>query len=138
MTLLRWILAIVLAIFFVIMGVQKLTGPSPVFQYIAEHSGMAFFEPQVRLATGAAEITAAVLILVPRTRILGTLLALAVLGGALAFHLSPWLGINAPVRFAENGGYVKSPMLFIMALSFLFASLGLLLVEMGEWLQGRA
>ncbi len=138
MTLLRWVLAIVLAVFFIIMGVQKFTGPNPVFQYIAEHSGMAFFEPQVRMATGAAEILAALLILVPRTRLLGALLAIAVLGGALVFHLSPWLGINAPVRFAADGSYVKSPMLFIMAVSFMFASLGLLLVEMGERLQGRA
>ena len=138
MTVLRWMLAVILSIFFIIMGVQKFGGPNPVFQYIADHSGMAFFEPQVRLATGTAEITAALLVLVPRTRIFGALLAIAVLGGALAFHVSPWLGINAPVAFAEDGGYIKSPMLFIMALSFFFASAGLLFVELAERSMGRA
>jgi len=141
MSIFRWVLAIVLAAFFALMGVQKMGPHNPVFQYLAIHSGISLFEPGMRMATGLAEISAAILIIVPRTRIFGTLLALAVLGGALAFHLSPWLGTNAPVAFSEacqnaqncdyanDSSYVKSPMLFIMALSFFFASLGLLFVE---------
>jgi len=141
MSVFRWILAIILAVFFVFMGSQKLIAPSPVFQYLAVHSGISLFEPGVRMATGLAEISAAILIILPRTRAYGALLALAVLGGALTFHFSPWLGINAPVAFSEacqaaqncdftsDSSYVKSPMLFAMALSFFLASLGLLFVE---------
>ncbi|PHS22860.1 MAG: hypothetical protein COA85_10630 [Robiginitomaculum sp.] len=141
MSIFRWVLAIILAVFFIFMGTQKLIAPSPVFQYMAVHSGISLFEPGVRMATGLAEISAAILIILPRMRVYGALLALAVLGGALTFHLSPWLGINAPVAFsaacqaaqhcdyASDSSYVKSPMLFAMALSFFFASLGLLFVE---------
>jgi hypothetical protein len=50
------------------------------------------------------------------------LLSLAVLGGAIVFHLSPWLGINAPVAFDGAGEYVRSPMLFIMAVAFFLIS----------------
>ena len=48
----------------------------------------------------------------------GSLLSLAVIGGAIVFHLSPWLGINAPVALGADGGYVHSPMLFGMAIVF--------------------
>ncbi len=136
MTILRWGLAIILAGFFIMMGAQKFGAHNPVFQYMAEQSGIGLFEPGVRMITGLGEVTAALMILWPRTRILGALLALALLAGALTFHLSPWLGINAPVAFAEDGSYVKSPMLFIMAVSFFFASLGMLFVERTE--QGKA
>ena len=141
MKIFRWVLALILAAFFIMMGAQKLMAPSPVFQYMAVQSGIGLFEPGVRMATGLAEISAALLILLPRTRIYGALLALAVLLGALGFHLSPWLGINAPVAFSEAcnaaqacdyadpASYVKSPMLFAMAVSFFLASLGLLFVE---------
>ena len=144
MNIFRWILAIILAAFFIMMGVQKLGAHNPVFQYLASHSGIGLFEPGVRMLTGLAEISAALLIILPRTRVLGALLALAVLGGALAFHLSPWLGINAPVAFAQSctaaancdyasdASYQKSPMLFYMAISFFVASLGLLFVEKQE------
>jgi uncharacterized membrane protein YphA (DoxX/SURF4 family) len=141
MTVFRWILALILAVFFVFMGAQKVMAPSPVFQYIAIQSGIGLFEPGVRILTGLAELSAAILIILPRTRQFGALLALGVLGGALAFHLSPWLGITAPVAFsdacmaaqacdyASQASYVKSPMLFVMAVSFFFASLGMLFVE---------
>jgi hypothetical protein len=123
------------------MGVQKLGAHNPVFQYLATQSGIGLFEPGVRMTTGLAEISAALLILIPRTRMYGALLALAVLLGALVFHLSPWLGINAPVAFSEAclaaqacdfadpASYEKSPMLFAMAVSFFLASLGLFFVE---------
>ncbi|MDQ7019043.1 MAG: hypothetical protein Q9M33_07735 [Robiginitomaculum sp.] len=137
----RWSLAIILAAFLVFMGSQKFGTHNPVFQYMAIQSGISLFEPGVRMATGLAEISAALLILWPRTRLYGALLALAVLGGALALHLSPWLGINAPVDFSEAcraaqncdyadmSSYMKSPMLFIMALGFSLITLGLYVLE---------
>ncbi len=111
-----------LAAFMAFMGAQKFTGPNPVFSYIADQSGIAVFEPGVRMLTGAAEFAAAALLIagffILAARALGLLLSLGVLGGAIVFHLSPWLGINAPVAFDEAGDYVRSPMLFIMAVAF--------------------
>lgn len=111
-----------LAAFMAFMGVQKFTGPNPVFSHIADQSGIALFEPGVRMLTGAGEFAAAALLIagffIAAARGLGLLLSLGVLGGAIVFHLSPWLGINAPVAFDEAGDYVRSPMLFIMAAAF--------------------
>ncbi len=115
-------LGLLLAAFMIFMGLQKFGDANPVFSHIAAESGLEFFEPQIRLLTGALEMLAAILlavgVILKRLEGLGALLSLAVIGGAILFHLSPWLGINAPVAFAEGGGYVYSPMLFGMAVVF--------------------
>ena len=90
------ILSILLAVGFVFFGVQKFGAENIVFETIAERSGMAFFEPYVRMFTGVSEILAAILLLIPRTRLAGALMGLGLLVGAIGFHLSPWLGINVP------------------------------------------
>lgn len=93
----RWALALLLAAFFAYFGVQKfIANPNPIFSLIAERSGIALFEPTVRMLTGAAELIAAVLLAIPATRRLGALLGLAILLGAIGFHFSPWLGIDVP------------------------------------------
>lgn len=121
----KWVrigLGLILAAFMVFMGAQKFTGPNPIFSYIADQSGMGFFEPGVRMLTGAAELLAAALILaglfLGRYKSCGPMLSLLIIIGAIGFHLSPWLGINAPVAFDGAGGYVHSPMLFGMAVAF--------------------
>ena len=115
-------LGLLLAAFMIFMGLQKFGGPNPIFSHLAAESGLDFFEPQVRLLTGVLEVLAAALLLggvfLKRFEGLGGALSLAVIGGAIIFHLSPWLGISAPVAFAEDGGYVYSPMLFGMAVVF--------------------
>ena len=75
---------------------------------------MAFFEPHVRMFTGVAELLTAILLLVPKTRLLGALAGTGLLFGAIGFHLSPWLGINVP----EVGHF-----LFIVAVTMLILSL---------------
>ena len=50
-------------------------------------------EPVGRIGSGIAELLAAVLLLVPATVVLGALLALGVIAGAIASHLGP-LGIE--------------------------------------------
>lgn len=108
------------ALLFAFFGVQKFGGENAVFQFMAERSGLAFFEPGVRMLTGAAELATAGLILAGLVaaplRGLGGLLGLAVVGGAIVFHLTPWLGVNAPVGFDPSGAYVRSPFLFVTAL----------------------
>jgi hypothetical protein len=126
-------LALLVAAFLLFMGAQKFGAANPVFAYIAERSGIGLFEPVIRLAVGAGELLAAALILLAtftaRLRGVGAVLSTGVTGGALAFHLSPWLGINAPVAFAPGGGYEFSPMLFMMALSFFALSLALVWLD---------
>ena len=121
----RWLhigLTTLLAVFMVFMGGQKFGAENPVFQYIAEQSGIGLFEPGVRIATGVAEILAAILLVaglfIGAVRSCGGMLSAAIIGGALVFHLSPWLGISAPVGFDAEGQYVHSPMLFGMAVVF--------------------
>lgn len=129
-TLMRFLLPAgtgVLAAFMAFMGFQKFAGPNPVFSYIADQSGIAVFEPGVRMLTGVAEFAVAGLLVagffIAAARGLGLLLSAGVLGGAILFHLSPWLGVNAPVAFDEAGEYVRSPMLFMMAVAFFLITL---------------
>lgn len=70
--------------------------PNPVFGLIAARSGVGLFEPVMRYVTGAVEVVAAALLLYPRTRSRGAMLALLIVVGALAMHLSPWLGVQVP------------------------------------------
>ena len=91
---LRWMMALLLAAFFVFMGMQKFGAENIIFETIAQRSGIGLFEPYIRMTTGAAEIVAALLLILPKTRMKGALLALMILIGAIGFHLSPWLGIS--------------------------------------------
>lgn len=90
------ILSLIVAAGFIFFGAQKFGAENIVFETIAERSGISFFEPYIRMLTGVAEIGTAILILIPRTRLLGALAGLGVLVGAIGFHLSPWLGIKVP------------------------------------------
>lgn len=107
-------LSIVLAIGFIFFGVQKFGAENIVFETIAQRSGFSFFEPYVRIFTGLAEISIALLLLIPRTRLLGSLGGVGLLLGAIGFHLSPWLGINVPTI---------GHFLFIAAVTMLIGSL---------------
>ncbi len=106
--------AYLLSAFLVFMGVQKFGAENVIFATIAERSGIALFEPTIRMATGAGEILTAVLLILPSLRFFGALGALAIIGGAIGFHLSPWLGMSV----AMAPGAAPSPMLFIMAVVF--------------------
>jgi len=124
MTAIRWILALAVGLFLIAFGAMKFTGDNPIFAYIAFSSGIGLFEPVVRMAVGAAEIVAGAALIYPRTRGLGAVMATGVVAGALVFHLSPWLGINAPTGFAEGATApyevaadfaAGTPVLFFMA-----------------------
>jgi len=116
--------AVLLAAFLFMMGTQKFGAENIIFATIAERSTIALFEPLIRMATGAAEIGAGVMLLWPRTRPFGALGAVAIIGGAIGFHLSPWLGVNV----AMAPGAEPTSMLFMMAAgSFMLAVLTLFL-----------
>lgn len=94
MTILRWVLALTLALFFLFMGAQKFGTENIIFATIAERSGISLFDPQIRILTGVAEIMAALMLTAPKLRTNGARIALLILLGAIGFHLSPWLGIS--------------------------------------------
>ena len=62
----------------------KFTG-APESVYIFQTLGI---EPWGRLASGVAELVAAVLLLLPRTAVWGALLSLGIISGAILSHLS--------------------------------------------------
>lgn len=101
-TILTWALRIVVAVIFSQTLFFKFTA-SEESVYIFSTLGM---EPYGRIATAIAELIASILILIPRTTVLGALTGLVVMIGAIFSHLFV-LGIEVK----DDGGT-----LFIMAL----------------------
>lgn len=81
--LLLWICRILAALIMLQTLYYKFSG-SPESVYIFSMVGM---EPEGRYATGIAELIASVLILIPKTSLIGALLALFIMLGAIATHL---------------------------------------------------
>jgi len=84
-----WILAIVVALILLQTLYFKFTG-APESIYIFEKTSLG---DAGRFGSGIAELIASVLILIPRTRAIGALLALGVIAGAIVAHLTV-LGID--------------------------------------------
>jgi uncharacterized membrane protein YphA (DoxX/SURF4 family) len=100
MSLLNRLLTIALGLFLVSAGIAKFT-TGHVFQYIEYKSGIDLFHPFVNNLTGIAEILAGLAILYRPARLIGAVGAAALMAGAVAFHLSPWLGISIPTGFTD-------------------------------------
>lgn len=96
----------------------KFTG-APESIYIFQTLGM---EPWGRYGSGVAELVAAILVLIPATAAVGALLALGVISGAIASHLTV-LGIEVQ----DDGG-----LLFGLALVVFLASLIVLYLRRAE------
>lgn len=82
-TILSWILRLGIAAMFVIAALPKLTAqaePTAMFEQLGG-------APMMYL-TGVMELAAAVLLLVPKTKAYGAVLALGVMGGAIVSHLA--------------------------------------------------
>ena len=73
--------------------------------------------------TGIAELIAAVLVLIPRTRVWGALAGILVMSGAIFFHLFTPLGV---VRVVDAAGNTDGGVLFFMACGVWLSSLVLL------------
>lgn len=101
MHLLNRLLTIGLGLFLISAGIAKFT-TGHVFQYIEFTSGIDLFYPFVNNLTGIAEVLAGLAILSPRTRLVGALGAAGLMVGAIAFHLSPWLGISIPTGMTDG------------------------------------
>ena len=89
---LAWIAAIWIAYEFLWYEQYKLAGPTLVFDRLSAWSGIP--EKPFRLFVASMEIYAALLVLVPRTRVLGAAFALGIMSGAIVFHLFTPLGVD--------------------------------------------
>ena len=102
----------------------KFTG-QPESIYIFSQVGI---EPWGRIGTGVAELIASILLLVPATIVLGALMAIGIMLGAVATHLFI-LGIEVQ----GDGGQ-----LFIYALIVLIASIALVAMHYQQLLEYKA
>jgi len=140
-SMISWILALGLIFAFLHVTIHPLPDPPPgqvklfdppgeniLFKTMAERSGIALFEPAGRFAVAILELLAALMLLLPNTRRLGATLAFFVMAGAIAAHLSPWLGREVPTSLGADapgdGGQQ-----FMLAVSMLVASLLILVVH---------
>jgi uncharacterized membrane protein YphA (DoxX/SURF4 family) len=104
-----WVLRIVVAAILIQTLFFKFTGAEESV-YIFSTLGM---EPYGRIGSGITELTAAILILIHRTTLLGALIGLAVMSGAILSHL-----IVLGIEVKDDGGT-----LFILAvITFLCCS----------------
>jgi len=118
MNALSWILRIAVAVILLQTLFFKFTGAAE-SRYIFETLGL---EPWGRIGSGTVELVAAVLLLIPATRVLGALLALLVIVGAIASHLTK-LGIVVQ----GDGG-----LLFALAIAVFLASAALIVLHRDE------
>lgn len=82
-TLISWIARVGVAGLFLFTGIFKLTGNPDAQATFAQIGG----DP-VMYFTGLAEITGAVLILLPKTKAIGGIFAMGIMGGAIVSHLA--------------------------------------------------
>lgn len=146
MIMFRHLVSWVLALFLIFMFIQATIYPLPnppagsvkfldapgdniVFQTIATQSGISLFEPAGRVVTGIIELIAALLLILPMSRRFGAFVSACVLGGAIAMHLSPWLGREIPVSLDPQTTGTDGGMLFMLAIVMLVASLLIMVVH---------
>jgi uncharacterized membrane protein YphA (DoxX/SURF4 family) len=95
-TILLWALSAYIAVVFVQSLFFKFTGAPEsiyIFSTLRDWSGIGLFEPAGRWIIGSSELTASILLLVPRTRIFGAALAIGIMTGAIFFHLFSPIGV---------------------------------------------
>jgi uncharacterized membrane protein YphA (DoxX/SURF4 family) len=116
----KHILAGVLALALIFFGVQKFGAENFIFERLADRSGIGLFEPGVRILTGVLEVLAGLLLILPRFRPFGALLGTGIVGGAIFFHLTPWLGIYTPMEAGGEesiGLFMTAVILFALSLT---------------------
>lgn len=84
-----------------------------IFNVVGEFLGLDFFKSVGAYIIGAAEAVAILLVLMPKTRGLGGLLAVGIMSGAIVFHLFSPLGVT--VQWQEGGQMMEDGTLFYTA-----------------------
>lgn len=110
-----WIMAVISALIMLQTLYFKFTA-APESVYIFTQLGL---EPFGRIGVGVTELIASILLLLPKTRFFGALMAIGLMFGAVAGHLTK-LGIVV----MDDGGY-----LFALCLIVLLSSLVCLYIE---------
>lgn len=113
LTLLSWVAVLWIAYEFLWYLQYKLPGPTLVFDRLSDWSGIP--EKPFRLFVAGMETAAAILILIPRTRVLGAGWALGIMTGAIFFHLFTPLGVDP----YEDGGHLFKEACFTWAMAAL-------------------
>tara|TARA_R110002072_G_scaffold117794_1_gene248919 strand:+ start:790 stop:1248 length:459 start_codon:yes stop_codon:yes gene_type:complete len=121
-----WILQVVVAFILGQTLFFKLTG-APETVALFEVLGA---EPMGRIATAIAELVCVVLLLVPKTSVLGAIGSVGVISGAIMAHLTK-LGVSIdPVALGnENLAPLEGPSLFIMAVVVFVSSLVIIAIR---------
>jgi len=94
---LRWVGAIYIAFVFLWYEQYKLTGAEGsviLFTTLTDWLGFHGYEKVMRIGVGSAEVVASLLVLIPRTQGLGALGGVALMTGAIFFHLASPLGVD--------------------------------------------
>src|SRR5476649_371347 len=97
LTLAPWPLAAFIAYIFVYYLQFKFTGHQgsvDLFTTLTDWLGLHGHEKLMRIGTGTAELVASVLLFIPATQIVGAALSLAIMSGAIFFHLASPLGVD--------------------------------------------
>lgn len=84
-----------------------------IFNVVGEFLGLDFFKSVGAYIIGTAEALAILLVLFPKTRGLGGLLAVGIMSGAIVFHLFSPLGVT--VQWEEGGQMMEDGTLFYTA-----------------------
>ncbi len=110
-TIIGWVLAGLLTALFVFSGIGKLSGSE---QAVNGFKEMGFSDNE-RIYIAVVEILCAILFLIPRSGVLGTLLLIGYMGGTIVVHLikdlpfiiniiiGVLIGLTAYIRFPEIG-----------------------------------
>ncbi len=116
MRIVSWILAIIVAGIFVQSLFFKFTDAPEsilIFSLIditaQDYIGQKIFEPTMRYGVGGAEAVAALLVLLPFTRVFGAFIGFVIISGAIFFHLFTELGISPAGVLAQDGTVFPDP-----------------------------
>ncbi|UTW55015.1 DoxX family protein [Kordiimonas sp. SCSIO 12610] len=106
----------------------KFTGhpqPTHIFNTVGEWLGLELFKTYGAIFIGVVELVASILLLIPKTRVYGAVVALGTMAGAIFFHLFTPLGVT--VVWMENGVPQEDGVLFYTAVLVFICAIWLIL-----------
>jgi uncharacterized membrane protein YphA (DoxX/SURF4 family) len=104
--------------------------PTHIFNTVGEWLGLELFKEYGAVFIGAVELIASILLLIPKTRVYGAVVALGTMAGAIFFHLFTPLGVT--VQWMENGIPQEDGTLFYTAVLVFVCAVWLILRRRNE------
>jgi hypothetical protein len=111
-------------------GILSNAQPTHIFNTVGEWLGLDIFKTYGAMVIGAVELIASILLLFPKTRVYGAILALGTMAGAIFFHLFTPLGVT--VQWMENGVPQEDGTLFYTAVLVFICAIWLILRRRNE------